>query len=256
MNCPGLGGVELVWAKAELVARAVPTRHAARCCFSMASSCSGFHPTRCWQGQGRGTVSTTWQIGWVTNRCEILSKNCTFPKLRQALLTHVIIFASMVVISGFLQMEKRPSAVSQCAEVSGRERARRRTRSTPVTAAMSGSTRTLGEGLNRSLASVRAVMPIPRDCETKQGTSPIYSTCQAVQPAKADPDADIRSHPLVSDPFSSRWPVPYFCPSRATLPGLTPGALGWLCGTAPTRPGDGLSPSLVRTSSPAGPVGP
>src|SRR3954451_10462150 len=72
MNCLGLGGVELVWAKAELVARAVPTRHAARCCFSMASSCSGFHPTRCWQGQGRGTVSTTWQTGWFTNRCEIL----------------------------------------------------------------------------------------------------------------------------------------------------------------------------------------
>src|SRR3954462_14903009 len=123
---------------------------------------------------------------------------------------------------------------------------------------MSGSTRTprtLCEGLNRSLASVRAVMSIPRDCETKQGTSPIYSTCQAVQPAKADSGADIRSHPLVSDPFSSRWPVPYFCPSGATLPGLTPGALGWLYDTAPTRPGDGLSPSLVRTSSPAGPVG-
>src|SRR3954471_5805658 len=90
-----------------------------------------------------------------------------------------------------------------------------------------------------SLALVRAVMSIPRDCETKQGTSPIYSTCQAVQPAKADPGADIRSHPLVSDPFSSRWPVPYFCPSGATLPGLTPGALGWPCGTAPIRPGDG-----------------
>src|SRR3954470_13672060 len=104
---------------------------------------------------------------------------------------------------------------------------------------MRGPDRTLCEGLNRSLASVRAVISIPRDCETKQGTSPIYSTCQAVQPAKADPGADIRSHPLVSDPFSSRWPVPYFCPSGATLPGLTPDALGWPCGTAPIRPGDG-----------------
>src|SRR3954469_11417784 len=123
MNCPGLGGVELVWAKGELVARAVPTRHAARCCFSMASSCSGFHPTRCWQGQGRGTVSTTWQTGWFTNRCEILSKNCTFPKLRQALLTHVIIFASMVDISVFLRMENdRQRSVNAPRFLAARER--------------------------------------------------------------------------------------------------------------------------------------
>src|SRR3954451_21036715 len=91
MNCPGLGGVELVWAKAELVARAVPTRHAARCCFSMASSCSGscsgFNPTRCRQGQGRGTVSTTWQTGRFTNICEILSKKLHLPKSQTSVVT-------------------------------------------------------------------------------------------------------------------------------------------------------------------------
>src|SRR4051794_14144488 len=73
---------------------------------------------------------------------------------------------------------------------------------------------------------------------------------------------ETRSHPplrsghiRVSDPLFAVWPAPNLWPSGATLPSTRPSTLGWLYDTAPTRPGDGLSPSLVRTSSPAGPVG-
>ena len=71
MNWPGLGEAGLVWASTGVAASAVATRHAARCCFSMAFSYSWtFAFARFGTHAGRPVVSMTWYAGQFTRSPE------------------------------------------------------------------------------------------------------------------------------------------------------------------------------------------
>src|SRR3954454_23697686 len=66
MNWLGLGGVGLVWAQTGLATRAVATRHAERCCFSIGFSYARVHLCPGLAHASRCVGSTTWHAGRFT----------------------------------------------------------------------------------------------------------------------------------------------------------------------------------------------